>query len=31
MIGIAEVAARSPSLLEVIPGILAEQCLDLYR
>jgi tRNA(Arg) A34 adenosine deaminase TadA len=31
MIGVEEVAARSPSLLEVIPGILAEQCLDLYR
>jgi hypothetical protein len=31
MVGVAEIAARSPALLEVIPGVLAEQCLDLYR
>lgn len=27
----AEIAAHSPTLLEVIPGVLEEQCLGLYR
>jgi tRNA(Arg) A34 adenosine deaminase TadA len=31
MVGVAEIAAGSPGLLEVIPGVLAERCLDLYR
>ncbi len=31
MVGVADIAAASPTMLEVIPGVLAERCLDLYR
>jgi tRNA(adenine34) deaminase len=30
-VGVPEIAAHSPTLLEVIPGVLEEQCLGLYR
>lgn len=30
-VDVAEIAAHSPTLLEIIPGVLEEQCLDLYR